>query len=97
MEPYSAHKVFPCFDQPDLKAPLSLSMIMPKGWVGVANGSVDYENDFTEADYILRTPSIVETQVLKDYLQGRTGYFYVYDRTEPISTYLYCLVAGEYV
>lgn len=47
MEPYSAHRVFPCFDQPDLKAELSLSMIMPKGWVGVANGAVDYENDFS--------------------------------------------------
>ena len=42
MEPYSAHKVFPCFDQPDLKAQLSLSMIMPVGWVGVANGAVNY-------------------------------------------------------
>ena len=31
-----AHKVFPCFDQPDLKAPYSLLIFAPKDWVVVS-------------------------------------------------------------
>jgi len=31
-EPYDANKVFPCFDQPDLKAKFTLKLTMPAGW-----------------------------------------------------------------
>ena len=33
-----AHRVFPCFDQPDLKAPISLTVTAPAEWTVVANG-----------------------------------------------------------
>jgi aminopeptidase N len=33
-----AHRVFPCFDQPDLKAPITLGVTAPKDWTVVANG-----------------------------------------------------------
>ena len=33
-----AHKVFACFDQPDLKATISLSVTAPPEWTVVANG-----------------------------------------------------------
>ncbi len=33
-----AHRVFPCFDQPDLKAPISLTVTAPSEWTVVANG-----------------------------------------------------------
>ena len=36
--PARAHEVFPCFDQPDLKARLSLTLEMPESWEAVANG-----------------------------------------------------------
>ncbi|HLE38282.1 MAG TPA: aminopeptidase N [Acidimicrobiia bacterium] len=32
-EPYSAHRLFPCFDQPDLKAAYDLAVTAPEGWV----------------------------------------------------------------
>jgi aminopeptidase N len=32
LEPYAANKVFPCFDQPDLKAKMKLSVICPSDW-----------------------------------------------------------------
>jgi aminopeptidase N len=35
--PARAHCVFPCFDQPDLKAPLELELILPSGWNAIAN------------------------------------------------------------
>jgi aminopeptidase N len=37
--PARAHFAFPCFDQPDLKARYSLTLIVPDGWQVVANGA----------------------------------------------------------
>lgn len=36
-EPYDANRFFPCFDQPDLRASLSLTVEAPKKWVVIAN------------------------------------------------------------
>ncbi|KAA9166051.1 aminopeptidase N [Amycolatopsis acidicola] len=36
-EPFAAHKVFACFDQPDLKATVELSVTAEDDWVVVAN------------------------------------------------------------
>ena len=36
--PADAHQLFPCFDQPDIKARLSLELELPAAWVAVANG-----------------------------------------------------------
>ena len=32
LEPFSAHRLFPCFDQPDLKATYRLSVVAPRDW-----------------------------------------------------------------
>ncbi|HEU5041033.1 MAG TPA: M1 family aminopeptidase, partial [Gemmatimonadales bacterium] len=36
--PADASQLFPCFDQPDLKARVRLDLTMPAGWTAVANG-----------------------------------------------------------
>ena len=36
--PADANQLFPCFDQPDLKARVTLDLITQKGWTAVANG-----------------------------------------------------------
>jgi aminopeptidase N len=36
--PSDANALFPCFDQPDLKARLTLSLTVPVGWRALANG-----------------------------------------------------------
>jgi aminopeptidase N len=36
-EPFGAHRVFACFDQPDLKAPFAFTMTVPAGWQVVSN------------------------------------------------------------
>ena len=41
--PERARTLFPCFDQPDLKAKYSLELIMPADWVAVSNGAAVYE------------------------------------------------------
>jgi aminopeptidase N len=37
--PARAHRAFPCFDQPDLKARYTLTLDIPEGWQAVANGA----------------------------------------------------------
>ena len=39
-EPFDAHRVFACFDQPDLKATYTLTVKAPDGWVVVSNMAV---------------------------------------------------------
>ena len=36
--PDHARSVFPCFDQPDLKAHFSLTLSIPEGWTAISNG-----------------------------------------------------------
>ena len=36
-EPYSANRVFPCFDQPSLKATMKLTVIAPSEWKVLSN------------------------------------------------------------
>ncbi len=36
--PADANLLFPCFDQPDLKARLALTLTVPRGWRALANG-----------------------------------------------------------
>ena len=38
-EPYSAHRLFPCFDQPDLKATYALTVDAPAEWELIANAA----------------------------------------------------------
>ena len=38
-EPFDAHRVFACFDQPDLKAPFTLTVDAPAEWKVVSNGA----------------------------------------------------------
>lgn len=38
--PADANLLFPCFDQPDLKARVTLALVTPPSWTAVANGAV---------------------------------------------------------
>ena len=38
-EPYSAHRLFPCFDQPDIKATYHLTVAAPAGWEVIHNSA----------------------------------------------------------
>lgn len=62
--PADASQLFPCFDQPDLKARVSLTLIGPKAWVVVANGSVTSAD--TVGDRV--TTRFMETAPLSTYL-----------------------------
>ena len=66
--PDRARTLFPCFDQPDMKAVYQLSLTLPEGWVAVSNTAVSH----MEGNTVVLAP------------------------TEPLSTYLFSFVAGEF-
>ncbi|MDO4191384.1 MAG: M1 family aminopeptidase [Bacteroidales bacterium] len=43
--PDRARTVFPCFDQPNIKAHFDLQLYLPHGWVAVSNGAVTEQRD----------------------------------------------------
>ncbi len=83
-EPFDAHRVFACFDQPDLKAPLSLTVTAPEQWVVVANGPVVERSGGTWR--------FAPTPPLPTYLAAVVAgpYHAVADRHREIELGLYC-------
>ncbi|MDR7329625.1 aminopeptidase N [Corynebacterium guangdongense] len=47
-EPSDARRVYPCFDQPDLKARFRARMSVPDGWVALSNGGETAPGVFAE-------------------------------------------------
>ena len=45
-EPYGAHKVFPCFDQPDIKAKMKISVVSRPEWTVASNQAVKETHQF---------------------------------------------------
>lgn len=63
-EPYYAHWLFPCLDQPDLKASYMVSVRAPKDWRVIHNDLIKDEK--TEGDF--KTTNFFSTQVFSTYL-----------------------------
>lgn len=72
--PDRARTLFPCFDQPNLKAEFSLRLAVPKDWEAVSNG---------------KSSSI-------DTISEKHKKLIYFDKTAPISTYLFSFVAGKF-
>jgi aminopeptidase N len=63
--PSDASSVFPCFDQPDLKARFKLELVMPRAWTAIGNAPVArIEN----AGKGLRRMRFAETRPISTYL-----------------------------
>ncbi|HEX3274487.1 MAG TPA: M1 family aminopeptidase [Gemmatimonadales bacterium] len=62
--PADASQLFPCFDQPDLKARVRLGLTAPAGWAVIANGSVASTD--SSGDRV--TSRFTETQPISTYL-----------------------------
>ena len=94
-EPYKANKAFPLFYQPDMKGSMSLVTMCPKGWVVISNepktASFIYKED---KDEFLKMRSI-SPHFIKEYKSDTLITFF--QPTPPISSYLYAVIAGEYV
>jgi aminopeptidase N len=62
--PADANQLFPCFDQPDLKARVTLALATPVGWTALANGSLQRAD--TSGDRVI--DHFAETRPLSTYL-----------------------------
>lgn len=85
-EPFAASRWAPFFDQPDIKAPLTLKIKAPSDWKVIANTP---ENKY-EAKY-------EETMAQKKTRKKIKATTWAFAPTAPISTYLYAMVAGPFV
>ncbi len=61
--PDRASTVFPCFDQPDLKAVYSLRLNIPNNWIAVSNGAV---SKISDSDNI-KTYNFTQTDLISTY------------------------------
>ena len=50
LETFDAHRLYACFDQPDLKAAYELAVLAPEGWLVVSNMAPDTEGGIVPAD-----------------------------------------------
>ncbi|GAA1579121.1 aminopeptidase N [Kribbella sancticallisti] len=63
-QPYDARRAFACFDQPDLKAPFTISAVVPRAWTCVSNGVACLVADNSRT----RTWTFTETPPLATYV-----------------------------
>ena len=64
-EPFEAHRLFPCFDQPDLKGTLAIRVTAPTAWAVISNNPAEAIDDLPGERRIHR---FVTTPPLSTYL-----------------------------
>ena len=82
-ETYDAHRMYACFDQPDLKASFGLAVLAPRTWTVVSNSPVLERADVT-------------TEGGNGGGDGDGGTRWLFEPTPVVSTYITALVAGPY-
>lgn len=85
MCPYNCNKVFPCFDQPDLKASLELALAYPKGSIPISNEGID--DKITKATLHMKGLTEEEREIFD---------FAEFTPTPYISTYLFAIICGPF-
>ncbi|CAI2383377.1 unnamed protein product [Moneuplotes crassus] len=90
-EAFHCHRAFPAFDQPDLRAALTLRTLSPEDWNVISNGLEQGLVDPADAADILEGVS-------KDIIDPYDGHYKAqkYNPTPKIAPYLYAFVAGPY-
>ncbi|MFG1701421.1 aminopeptidase N [Nonomuraea sp. NPDC049309] len=81
-ETADAHRMYACFDQPDLKAAFKLTVVAPADWEVVSNAAVETVTDLPEHKGRHGT--------------ARAAKRWEFPPTPVISTYITALVAGPY-
>jgi len=92
--------VFPCFDQPDLKATWEFKGIMPEDWTIISNefmneGKLEKaRSDGSVASELKEAAVALKEELLFDSLADPQVFWF--DESAKIATYLYAIVAGPY-
>jgi aminopeptidase N len=88
-ETYDAHRMYACFDQPDLKAVFQLAVTAPQDWVCVSNGRATSGQD---AEGGARAWRFEPTPVMSTYITALVAgpYHEVRDHHDGIDLGVYC-------
>jgi len=78
-EPYEAHRLFACFDQPDIKGVYRLTVSAPAGWELVANSPLA---EVSQTDDGRRRHRFAESELFSTYLVALLGGPYVVRRQD---------------
>ncbi len=83
-ETFEAHRMYACFDQPDLKAVFRFAVRAARDWVVVSNGAVEAQDDGLWR--------FVETPVMSTYITALIAgpYHHVHDHHDGIDLGIYC-------
>ena len=98
-EPYDCNRLFPVFDQPNLKAVLDLKVIAPKEWIVLSNAHEKEIIDFTVEkckEKIPLCPESIKHLFETHSIESKNYHLYIFNATPRISSYLYALCAGPY-
>ena len=97
--PFDCNRLFPVFDQPNLKAVLSLKVIAPKEWIVLSNSHEKEILDFNIEKFkekLLLTPESINHLFEKHSIENKNYHLYIFNDTPRISTYLYCICLGPF-
>lgn len=101
-EPYDCNRLFPVFDQPDIKSVLDLTVVAPEEWVVLSN---EYEEEkeghkFEDAASLSKfnfDKDTIDILVNNYDIKSKKYVLHKFKPTPKISSYLYALCAGAYV
>ena len=97
--PYDCHRLFPCFDQPDIKAILKLKVIAPNEWRVLSNSyeeSISNLKSNEELKNIILNEEVIKHLVDIHDIKSKDYKLHIFEDSPKISTYLYALCAGPY-
>jgi aminopeptidase N len=90
-EPFDAHRVYACFDQPDVKGTFAFSVLAPDGWVVISNQQAAGPPEAVDDGPVQRW-TFKPTQPLPTYVTAIVAgnYHAVHDRHRDIDLGLLC-------
>lgn len=92
LEPHFCCRIFPCFDQPNLKGNFLISVIVPESFKVISNEILRNKQK------VISNQSLFQEAFIKTKLVNLEESHQQWDfvRTPPISTYLFQLIAGHF-
>jgi hypothetical protein len=64
--------------------------------MAASNNAEKMIGPFVEADYTANAPAHYNSDLLSQYLADKSGTYYILNTTDYLSTYLYCVISGQY-
>jgi aminopeptidase N len=92
LETFDAHRVYACFDQPDMKATYQLTVLAPEGWLVVSNMAPDVDGGLPTEGGGARLWHFPPTPVLSTYITHVSAgpYYVVRDEHDGIPLGIAC-------